>query len=114
MLNRKEGLEPKIPLIEINQWTNDCLSADKPEYGFGVMGYLWKAYRQRWWKDGFWRTFRSKGPVTVPMGEPRPRWKRETVEAWTMLNLDITVWSRIYNVSIRLKRAKWTEPTKFS
>jgi len=110
-VERKEGLEPKIRFLEIGQWTTDCESSDTPEKGFGILGYKYLAVRRRWWKDGRWDIYRGEPPV---LQNSRPRWKKEIVECWKMLNLTVTVWTRVYNISIRLGKTAWTEPNKYS
>lgn len=111
MLGRKEGLEPKIGLIEVGQWTTDCASSERPENGFGIVGYTYKAIRRRWWKSGRKDFYRGEPPV---LQFSRPIWKKEIVECWKMLNLTVTIWSRVYNINVRLGKTTWTEPTKYS
>lgn len=112
MRNRKEGPDPKFPLIEFNWWFIDTMFGDShAEIGFGITGFLWNAYRQRWWIDG---THRVLTEIQDGKKVPRPRWRRETIECRRMLHLDIQLWNRVLNISVRLWKVKWEAPTTYS
>ena len=108
MRDRKEGLEPRIPLIQIARWHK--AAGGEIDVGFGVTGFVFYNYRRRWWIDG---THRFLTEMRDGARVPRPKWKRETVECWRMLEVDFQIWNQAINVGIRLWKVKW-DPTSFS